>query len=245
MYDGTKMLVELGVTIPAAAALVLGHGARGRSSQLFGPSIWRGPRGDRRIALTFDDGPSEATPQVLEVLKAFSIHATFFQCGRNVERLPDVARAVRDAGHEIGNHTYSHPRLLGCSPARIQEEIGRTQAAIRGATGAEPSLFRAPYGIRWFGLRAALAEHSLTGVMWTVIGHDWEWEAPEIAYHVLGHASEGGIICMHDGDRVSEQVDRRNTAQALCHIVPQLCRQGYSFVTAGEMLDGLRTGANR
>jgi peptidoglycan/xylan/chitin deacetylase (PgdA/CDA1 family) len=218
-----------------AAALVVGHGVRGRSSRLFGPNVWRGSRQEKRIALTFDDGPSEATPQVLDVLARFSARATFFQCGANVERLPTISRAVREAGHEIGNHTYSHPRLLGCSPSRIKEEVSRTQTAIRDAAGVQPALFRAPYGIRWFGLREALQQHGLTGVMWTVIAYDWEWEPSEIAAHVLSHASAGGVVCLHDGDRTSSSVDRRRTVEALGQILPELIRRGYSLVTAGEM----------
>ena len=229
-----QMLIELGLSIPVAAGLVLGYGARGRSSQLFGPSFWRGPRNRKQIALTFDDGPSEFTPQVLEVLDTFGIRATFFQCGKNIERLSGVSRQVREAGHEIGNHTYSHPRLISCSPSRIRREIGETQRAIAGATGVEARLFRAPYGLRWFGLRAALREYGLTGVMWTVIGYDWEWGAEEIARLVLTHASPGGIICLHDGDRTSSKVDRRETVQALRYFIPRLYDQGYSFVAAGE-----------
>ncbi|MBI3697171.1 MAG: polysaccharide deacetylase family protein [Acidobacteria bacterium] len=228
------MLFE--VTGAIAAAVVLGHGVRGRSSRLFGPNVWRGPRDKRQIALTFDDGPSEATEQVLEVLDLFCVRATFFQCGKNVERRPALARQVHEQGHEIGNHTYSHPRLMACSPARIREEIGNTQKAIADATGAAPRWFRAPYGERWFGLRAALREHGLTGVMWTVMGNDWDWEAAEIAHHVVGHASNGGIVCLHDGDRVAERADRRNTVQALRDLIPRLYGRGFSFVTLGELL---------
>ena len=230
------MLLEAGASIAGAAALIIGHGVRGRSSQLFGPSVWRGPPDKKQIALTFDDGPSEATPYVLEVLDLFRVRATFFQCGKNVERLPGIARQVHEQGHEIGNHTWSHPRLIRCSAAHIRQEIGATQRAILDAAGVEPRLFRAPYGMRWFGLRPALREYRLTGVMWTVIGYDWEWEACEIADHVVSHASNGGIVCLHDGDRTRSRVDRRNTVQALREILPKLCDRGYSFVLAPEFL---------
>jgi len=231
------MVLELGIGAPLTAALAAGYGVRGRSSPLFGPNLWRGPREKRQIALTFDDGPSEATLPILELLELYSARATFFQCGKNVERLPEVSRRVQDGGHEIGNHTYSHPRLLGCTPSRIREEIGRTQQAISRAAGTAPRLFRAPYGIRWFGLRPVLRQFGLTGVMWTVIAYDWEWEADEIAWHVISHASNGAIFCMHDGDRVSQRVDRRNTIRALRRILPELAGLGYCFVTAREMMD--------
>ncbi len=229
----------------AAAAGVLGYAAKGRSSCLFGANIWHGPRDRKQIALTFDDGPSDFTQQVLDILDAFSIRATFFQCGKNVERLPALARQVKERGHEIGNHTYSHPYLLGCSPAKIRDEITATQEVIRDATGSAPQLFRAPYGLRWFGLRAALREHNLTGVMWTVMGYDWEWEAAEVAAHVIAHASPGGIVCLHDGNRTAAAVDRRNTILALRQIIPRLYQQGYSFVTVGDMVSGRGTAAPR
>src|SRR5215471_16707317 len=104
------MLKSVAVSVAGAAAVAgAAWAVRGRSSAVFAPSIWRGPRDRRAIALTFDDGPSESTPALLELLARQNVPATFFQCGANIERLPHIARAVSDAGHEIGNHTGSHP----------------------------------------------------------------------------------------------------------------------------------------
>ena len=202
---------------------------------LFGPAIRRIPRGRRQIALTFDDGPSPATPAVLDLLETFGVRATFFQCGANAERLPGISRQVWDRGHGIGNHTFFHPRLLLCSPARIGEEIASTQRAIELAAGVTPAFFRPPYGMPGFGQRAALAAHGLTSVLWTVMGYDWVWEADEIADHVLSYVSDGGIICLHDGDRVSPAVDRSNTLTALGRVVPALQKRGFSFVTMEDL----------
>src|SRR5215472_781176 len=94
-----------------ASAAFLAWAVRGRSASVFAPSVWRGPRDRAAVALTFDDGPSEDTPRLLEILDRYRVAATFFQCGANVERLPAVAREVRAAGHEIGNHTQTHPLL--------------------------------------------------------------------------------------------------------------------------------------
>jgi peptidoglycan/xylan/chitin deacetylase (PgdA/CDA1 family) len=231
------MLIEAGTAAALAGAAVVGYGARGRSSQIFGPSVWRGPRDQRVAALTFDDGPSPATLEVLEILNLFGVRATFFQCGANIDRLPHITRRVAEAGHELGNHTYHHPRLLGCGAGRIRREIADTQRALCEAAGVEARLFRAPYGLRWFGLREALAQHRLTGVMWTVLGYDWEWEAGEIARHVETQTSPGAIICLHDGDRTSPQVDRRRTVRALRTVIPRLYDRGYRLLPAGEMVD--------
>jgi len=115
----------------AAAGAIAGSAAfatwavRGRASEVFAPSVWRGPRDLPAIALTFDDGPSEGTPRVLEILQRHAVPATFFQCGANVERLPAIAREVLAAGHTIGNHSHTHSRFYLRSASFVEEEIRR------------------------------------------------------------------------------------------------------------------------
>src|SRR5215469_11129473 len=106
--DGRVAGLAAGVGVSAAAGF-LTWAVRGRSSEVFGPSVWRGPRDRRAVALTFDDGPSESTPRILEILERHQVPATFFQIGANVERLPAVARSVAEAGHTVGNHSHTHP----------------------------------------------------------------------------------------------------------------------------------------
>ena len=84
---------------------------RGRSSAVFGPSVWRGTPGRKTIALTFDDGPSLRLLRILHVLAGYGVCATFFQCGENVQRAPELSQATRDSGHEIGNHSHTHPNF--------------------------------------------------------------------------------------------------------------------------------------
>jgi peptidoglycan/xylan/chitin deacetylase (PgdA/CDA1 family) len=93
------------------AGAFMAYGVRARSSTLFGPSVYHGSPARNAVSLTFDDGPSESTPALLKILDEHQAQATFFQCGANVERLGEVARAVAGSGHEIGNHTYSHQPL--------------------------------------------------------------------------------------------------------------------------------------
>src|SRR5437660_11977615 len=109
------------VPAAAAASAFLAWAVRGRSASIFGPSVWRGPRGERSIALTFDDGPSEGTGRILEILDRHRIPATFFQCGANVARLPAMAREAAQ-NHEIGNHSYTHPLFCLRTPGAILDE---------------------------------------------------------------------------------------------------------------------------
>src|SRR3954453_7796050 len=135
------------------------YGVRGRSSQVFGPSVYRGYGKRRSIALTFDDGPSPGTLELLDYFAKEGVKATFFQCGVNVLRHPDISRRVSEAGHEIGNHTYSHARLCPTigrhfqirSPQFILDEFSLAQAIIQAEAKVEPTLLRAPYGFCWSG----------------------------------------------------------------------------------------------
>ncbi len=212
------------------------YGSVSRGSQLFGPSVYRGPGNRKTIALTFDDGPSEGTPELLEYLATEGIKATFFQCGMNVKRLPHIAGDVAAAGHQIGNHTYSHPHLPFKSRNFIEREFLDAQQIIQDETGVTPMLLRAPYGYKWFGMRRVQEDLSLLGVMWTVIGHDWEWAADRISDYTLARCSPGGIICLHDGRAVEAKPDIRETMKAVREIVPRLLDQGYRFETVSDVL---------
>jgi peptidoglycan-N-acetylglucosamine deacetylase len=224
-----------------AASACVGSGfltwaVRGRSASIFGRSVWRGDPNRRAVALTFDDGPSETTPEILAILEKHRALATFFQCGANVERLPEIARAVRDAGHEIGNHSYSHPLLCFRSRRFIEEDLRHAQETIAERTGAAPIWFRAPFGARWFGLGDVQERLGLTGVMWTVIGYDWSRSTDTVVQHITRRVSPGGILCLHDGRELRPKPDVRATVEAVARIVPILLDQGYKLETVGELL---------
>ena len=174
-YIGIHPLPLAGGGLCAAGAF-LAWAVRGRSAAVFGRSVWRGNPHRRALALTFDDGPSEGTPAILDILAQYRVPATFFQVGANVDRLPEVARAVAAAGHAIGNHSYAHPLFCFRSPGFIEADLRRAQQTILARTDVEPEWFRAPYGVRWFGMGRAQRRLSLTGVMWSAIGRDWSAE---------------------------------------------------------------------
>ena len=219
-----------------AASIFMAWATRGRSSQVFGRSIWRGPRERRAIALTFDDGPSESTPQLLDILSEYRVPATFFQCGANADRLPEVSREVAARGHEIGNHSYSHPYLFLRTPGGIEDELRRAQETLSQHTNTTPAWFRAPFGTRWFGLGKAQRRMNLTGVMWTAIGYDWSLKPEEVADRLLKTVDNGAILCLHDGRELNTKPDIRATVEAVRRVVPVLLERRYEFRTIGRLI---------
>jgi peptidoglycan/xylan/chitin deacetylase (PgdA/CDA1 family) len=229
------MLIEAAAGVGAAAGF-MAYAVRGRSSAIFGPSVYHGDRTRRSIALTFDDGPSESTPALLEILAAHHVSATFFMCGTNARRCASIARAVAEAGHEIGNHTDSHTRFDFKSSEFIYQELALAQESIRATTGVTPKLFRAPFGVRWFGLKQAQERLHLLGVMWTVIGSDWRLPPRRIVTRLARHATNGAILCLHDGRGVASAPDIRATLEAVESVIPLLKERGFQFETISQIL---------
>lgn len=225
-----------GSLVLAGAAAGLTYAVRGRSAAIFGPSVYRGQRERKSLALTFDDGPSESTPALLELLAKFAVPATFFMCGENVDRLPEVVTAVTGAGHEIGNHSDTHPRFDFCSSEFMYRELAEAQRKINSAAGTTPKLFRSPYGVRWFGLGAAQTRLNLLGVMWTILGRDWRLPAAQIAARLTGRARAGDIICLHDGRGLQRKPDIQETLKAVAEAVPRLQQMGFRFETVSQIL---------
>jgi peptidoglycan-N-acetylglucosamine deacetylase len=226
---------EAGAALVASAG-VLAYAVRSPSSSLLAPSVYKGAGTRRAIALTFDDGPSESTPQLLEILASHRAPATFFQCGGNVRRLPQVAREVAAAGHQIGNHSDTHPMLNFKSREFIYRELAGAQEAIQHTTGVLPTYFRAPFGVRWFGLREAQQRLGLMGVMWTTAALDWKWPTERIIGRLLGGARNGAIFCLHDGRRMEAGPDIRVTLETVREVLPKLMEKGFHFEKVSEIL---------
>jgi len=231
-------LAKRGLQLTAIGAPVaaMAWAVRGRSATVFGPSVWHGSRDRRSVALTFDDGPSEGTPAILEILERHSLAATFFQCGANVARLPAVARAVREAGHDIGNHSHTHPLLCFRSPRFMEADLRRAQETIQTHAGFRPVLFRAPFGVRWFGMAGVQRRLQLTGVMWTIIGYDWNRRVDQVVERMSKRVSSGAILCLHDGRELRARPDIGVTVEAVRRLVPMLLDRGYRFETVSRLL---------
>ncbi|PYS76593.1 MAG: hypothetical protein DMF66_13855 [Acidobacteria bacterium] len=128
-----------GAALSATGAASAYYATYAVRSQWLGPTIWRGRADTASVALTFDDGPSEDTERVLDVLAAHGLHATFFMVGRQVERFPQTARRVADGGHEIGNHSYSHPIYLYRGARETRRQLERAQAGRRACARGSPA----------------------------------------------------------------------------------------------------------
>jgi peptidoglycan/xylan/chitin deacetylase (PgdA/CDA1 family) len=214
-------------------------------SQWLGPTYWRG-RGDQNIvALTFDDGPSPDTERILDVLATHKASATFFMVGREVESFPGIAQRVFAEGHEVGNHSYSHPSYLFQRAAETHAQISRAQSIIAETIGVSPQVARPPYGVRtpaYFRATRALDLHT---VQWDVAGFDWKRISPgKIADNILRKARPGSIILLHDGDS-SGMRDRRNTVEALPSIIKGLRDRDLQIAPLSQLLPERDLGSDQ
>jgi peptidoglycan/xylan/chitin deacetylase (PgdA/CDA1 family) len=182
---------------------------------------------EKVIALTFDDGPGRSTEAVVGALARFRVPATFFVIGSVAEEEPGMVAAVAQAGHTVGGHSWSHPRIDDLTDEQLADEGVRTAAVIEAATGAPAPWFRPPYrpdhAPRW---QAALAPHGIEVVAWSVDPRDWEAPDPlRIATAALDHLHPGAIVLLHDGGP-----DRSATVAALPTIIEGALLAGYRFV---------------
>jgi len=227
-----ELSVAAGVTAIAGMTLAVRH----PRVMWLAPSIAEGPPDRKAVAITFDDGPSESTPQLLDLLEQHGGRGTFFACGSHVERLPAVARDILARGHELANHTQSHAALYLKSPAFILSQLTQAQSSIASVTGFTPDLFRPTYGCRWFGLAEAQRRLGLTSIMWTTIALDWKLDGRGVAQVLRRGLRPGAIFCLHDGREMRDNPDIRSTCEGLAAVLPEWKRQGYEFLTVSQLL---------
>jgi peptidoglycan/xylan/chitin deacetylase (PgdA/CDA1 family) len=207
-------------------------------SQLLGAFPYRATNGTSEIALTFDDGPNEPyTTQIADVLSSRDIRATFFQVASNVEQFPDTTRSLLDAGHVIGNHSYSH-RFTKCLTSRdIRQEICRAQDVFADYLRLVPTLYRPPWLVRTPGLFEILRSCSLQPVSGTFC-HPLEVAQPaasRIARGAIARARSGAMIIFHDGYD-DKGGNRSSTVAAVAMVIDRLRSDGYRFTTVDRML---------
>lgn len=184
----------------------------------------------KKIALTFDDGPKgKITEKLLSVLEENNVNATFFILGENGKRYPKLLEKMNEAGHQISNHTYSHPNLKKLSMVEVKKQLQDTQNIIKNITGKDNKFFRPPYGALTKSQKETLKkEMNLQSVMWNICPKDWEKKnsSEYIAEFLVKNAKNNGIVLLHDYDR---------TCEALKIAIPKIKAQGFEFVTVEEL----------
>jgi peptidoglycan/xylan/chitin deacetylase (PgdA/CDA1 family) len=228
--------------VTGAAALLGGagaysYGAIAPKSQLFGPSFARGSD-PRQLALTYDDGPNEtSTLPLLDVLAKYGVKATFFVIGRHVRSRPAIARQVAEAGHAIGNHTYSHPNLFFTSLKRFRRELEICERVLTETIGEHARLFRPPFGAKRPSILTAARNMGYKAIKWSVTCYDWKpTTADRIEQHAVRQIRGGDLILMHDGHHHEMGADRSHTVEATERLIRRYHDQGYKFVTIPEMM---------
>ena len=187
------------------------------------------------IALTFDDGPGIYTDKLLSYLQSYKAKATFFMIGPSAQRYPSIVKRVFDNGHQIGNHTWSHPSLPGLSPEQVQKEISSTNNILQGITGVKPTTLRPPYGATNAAVQRVVSNLGMSSILWSIDTRDWaDRNSNIVCNRAISNARPGAIILMHDIHQTS--------VEAVPCILQNLSSQGYQFVTVDKLLGNLQSG---
>jgi peptidoglycan/xylan/chitin deacetylase (PgdA/CDA1 family) len=205
--------------VPAGVALLVGLAV---PAQTAGASPDRaGGNAECRngyVALTYDDGPTATTPDLLAALRSAGLRATFFDVGQRAEQFPAYVRAERALGHAVANHSYDHADLVALGEPGAYNQLAKTQDILTGLTGSAPRFFRPPYGSTSDQVRADAAQLGMTEVIWTVDTVDWSGPSTDDIVDAALTVKPGGVILMHDG--------YRNTVNAVRQIAKGLSRAG-------------------
>jgi peptidoglycan/xylan/chitin deacetylase (PgdA/CDA1 family) len=224
--------------VSTAAAVATGYQSMSPTGQWYGQTFTGLPRGSRQLALTYDDGPNDPhTQRLLDILAKHSVRATFFLIGRYVKELPETARAIAQAGHIVGNHTFTHPLLTFKSEAEIRNELEQCRFALHDAVGEHSNFFRPPFGARRPAVLRVARELGLEPIMWNATGYDWSAPpAAEIERKIARQIHGGDVILLHDGGHKQMGADRSQTVIATDHLIARYKSEGYEFVTIPQMM---------
>lgn len=203
-------------------------------------TFYHGPRDEKIVALTFDDGPSpEWTPKILDELKKADVKATFFVVGKHVVEYPDIARRIVAEGHDIGNHTHRHHMLFFADGGTVKKELAECRKQIQAATGVSTDLFRPPKAWLTPSEKRKIQRWGYRIILWTLNSKDWvTFDDKYLVRFVVKNIQPGDIILFHDsgGAFVAEGGDRHETVLAIPQIIEKLRKQGYRFITITELL---------
>lgn len=201
-----------------------------RTFQFFGGLTYQAETKDKVIALTFDDGPTKNVDQLLPLLDEYKAKATFFLIGTEIEKNPEEAKKIVEAEHQIGNHTYSHKRMVLKSPSFIKEEIEKTDELIRKIGYKGEIDFRPPYGKKFVGLPYYLNQHNRETIMCSLEPETYYTSVDDKVDYVLENIKPGSIILLHP---MYDQTG--GTIQVVEAILKELTSEGYEFVTVNEL----------
>jgi peptidoglycan/xylan/chitin deacetylase (PgdA/CDA1 family) len=231
------MLASLTGLAAAITATAAGYQSMSPTGQWYGHTFAHGIRGSKQIALTFDDGPNDPhTLKLLEVLAKHNARATFFMIGNYVQQRPDIARAVAQAGHVLGNHTFTHPLLMFKSATETRSQLLDCQHALEDAIGKHSNLFRPPFGGRRPATLRGARELGLQTVMWNVTGYDWNAPPAAVIEKKVARQMQGGdVILLHDGGHRAMGTDRGQTVIATENLIRRYRDLGYEFVTIAKI----------
>ena len=248
-------IAEVAACAAGAAALGLAVGGCAYASlwptsQIFGRTLIAGDDGNE-VALTFDDGPNDvATPQLLEVLARHEARATFFNMGNFARERPEIVRQVVAAGHVLGNHSMSHPRLSTQSAARVRQELAECSAVLEDITGVAVKFFRPPFGARRPYVLRAARELGLTPVTWNVTGYDWNPIGVEGILKNLDagiarnlRRGRGSNLLLHDGGHRAMGTARMDTVRAVDRLLTARAGTAMRFVAVDAFAERVAIGA--
>jgi len=225
--------------LAAAAASAAGYQSMAPTGRWYGETFSGLKRGSKQIALTYDDGPNDPyTLRLVEILAKHDVHATFFFIGRYVQQRPDVACDVAQAGHAIGNHTFTHPNLIFSSSIQARTQMQECERALQDAVGEHSALFRPPFGGRRPSSLRVARSLGLDTVMWNVTGWDWKLGTADYIERKITRQMRGGdVILLHDGSHEGMGVDRSQTVIVTDRLIRRYKDEGYQFVSVPEMME--------
>jgi peptidoglycan-N-acetylglucosamine deacetylase len=243
-YNKGVLPYLLGAVGVAGVATWAGFQSMWPTSQVYGRTFVGIEPGSRLLALTYDDGPNDPwTFRLMDVLDRHQVKATFFLVGKFVQQRPDIARALVDAGHVIGSHTWDHPNLIFCSSGEVRRQLQQTQQAIQQATGVDVKLFRPPFGGRRPASLRVARSLGLQTIMWNVTCKDWTPRSTEQIVALAESQIRGGnVILLHDGEFHRIGVDRSRSVEATDRLLTRYKAEGFQFVTITEMMRAVASG---